>query len=140
MLPAVFLLVSIIILRLAPWLSGSEVALSGYTPMLGYALCGGVFLPRKIALWFPLLAVVVTHGMVNVLAGKAFIHPAGIATVVAVVIVTAAGISVRKKASAAVLFGTCFASTVLFYFVSNTVSFYIDPGYAKTWSGWAQAL
>lgn len=138
--PAVFLLLAIIAVRVAPWLSGSEAELSGYTPMLGYALCGGVFLPRKIALWFPLLAAVVTHGVVNVLDNRPFIHPEGIVTVVSVVIVTAAGILVRKKASAAVLLGTCLASTVLFYFVSNTVSFFREAGYAKTGAGWVQAV
>jgi hypothetical protein len=144
MFPAVFLLAAIVILRLAPWLSGPEavVAFTGFTPLMGYALCGGVFLPRRLALWFPLLAVVLTHGIINTLDGRPFIHRDGLVDVAAVVIVSAVGIAVKKKASAAVLFGTCFASTVLFYLVSNTVSFFnqINPAYVKTAAGWWQAL
>ena len=30
--------------------------------------------------------------------------------------------------------------SILFYFISNTASWFFDPGYAKTLAGWVQAL
>ena len=140
MLPAVILLAAIILFRIAPWLGGDEVlrAIGGISPLMAFALCGGVFLPKKWAVWFPLAAVVITHAVINGIAGKPVIHPYAVLTAVSVVLVAAAGVAVKKKASLAALLGISFLSTVLFHLVSNTVSFFIDPGYAKTLAGWWQ--
>jgi hypothetical protein len=142
MLAAVILLAAVVFFRLAPWLAGPEAvqAMAGFTPLMAFALCGGAFLPRRIALWFPVAAVVVTHGIINAIDGKPFLHAYGLVTAAAVVVVSVAGVVIKKKASAAVLFGTCFASTVLFYLMSNTVSFFMDPGYVKSPGGWWQAV
>jgi hypothetical protein len=140
MLPAVILLLSIVFFRVAPWLSGSEAVrdLAGYSPIMAFALCGGVFLPKKWALWFPVTAVLATHVIINLIKGEPVFHPYFVLTAVSVVVITAAGIAVSKKASLAVVLGASLLSTVLFHFVSNTVSFFMDPGYAKTLAGWWQ--
>ncbi|HWB04378.1 MAG TPA: DUF6580 family putative transport protein [Verrucomicrobiales bacterium] len=140
MLPAIILLASIVLFRIAPWLSGNDMVrdLAGYSPLMAFALCGGVFLPRKWALWLPVSAVAITHVVINVIDGQPILHPYFVLTAVAVVVVTAAGIAVSKKASLAVVLGASLLSTVLFHLVSNTVSFFIDPGYAKTLAGWWQ--
>ncbi len=140
MLPAVILLAAIILFRVAPWLSGSDTvrAIAGVSPLMAFALCGGVFLPKKWALWLPLTAVAVTHVVINVIAGQPVMHWYAVLTVAAVAVVAAVGVVVKKKATLAVLLGTSLLSTVLFHLVSNTVSFFIDPGYAKTLAGWWQ--
>ncbi len=140
MLPAVILLAAIIFFRIAPWLSGSDTvrAIAGVSPLMAFALCGGVFLPKRWALWFPVAAVVITHTIINVIAGQPVLHPYAVVVAVSVAAVAAAGVVVKKKASLAVLLGTSLLSTVLFHFVSNTVSFFIDPGYLKTLAGWWQ--
>ncbi len=140
MLPAIILLAAIILFRVAPWLSGGATvsAIAGVSPLMAFALCSGVFLPRKWALWFPVAAVIVTHVVINVIAGQSIIHWYAVLTAVSVVVVAAVGVAVKKKASLAVLLGTSLLSTVLFHLVSNTVSFFIDPGYAKTFAGWWQ--
>jgi hypothetical protein len=142
MLAAVILLIAVVFFRLAPWLAGNETvqAMAGFTPLMAFALCGGAFLPKRIALWLPVAAVVLTHGIINAIDGQPFLHAYGLVTAAAVVAVSIAGVVIKKKASAAVLFGTCFASTVLFYLMSNTVSFFMDPAYAKTAGGWWQAI
>lgn len=141
MLPAVILLLSIVFFRVAPWLSGSEAvrSLAGYSPIMAFALCGGAFLPRKWALWFPAGAVIATHVVINLVKGEPVFHPYLALTIVSVVAITAVGIAVSKKASLAVILGASLLSTVLFHFVSNTVSFFMDPGYAKTLEGWWQS-
>ena len=140
MLPAVILLLSIVLFRIAPWIGGSGFVrdLAGYSPVMAFALCGGAFLPKKWALWFPVAAVLLTHVVINLIASQPVIHPYLALTTVSVVIVSAAGIAVSKKASLSVLLGASFLSTVLFHLVSNTVSFFLDPGYAKTFACWWQ--
>ena len=140
MLPAIVLLAAIILFRIAPWLGGSDVlrAVGGISPLMAFALCGGVFLPRKWALWFPVAAVAITHGAINLIAGEPVFHVYAVVVAVSVVVVAAAGVAVKKKASLAVLLGISVLSTVLFHLVSNTVSFFLDPGYAKTFAGWWQ--
>lgn len=113
-------------------------AVAGFSPLMGFALCGGVFLPRRWALWLPVAAVLITHVVINAISGNAIVSVYAVVVTVSVVAVTAAGVALKKKASLAVLLGTSLLSTVLFHLVSNTVSFFIDPGYAKTVAGWWQ--
>jgi hypothetical protein len=147
MLPAVFLLAAIIFFRLAPWLGGPDAVqmFAGYTPLMGYALCGAVFFPKKLASWFPspawypIVAVLVTHGIINIIAGQPFLlwsNPLTIISVAAVILVSAVGVAEKKKASFGFLLGTVSISTVLFHIVSNTVSFFTDPRYAFSLAGW----
>ena len=140
MLPAVILLAAIILFRIAPWLAGGSAVsdFAGVSPLMAFALCGGLFLPKKWALWFPLAAVVITHAIINAVAGEPVIHIYAVVTAVSVAAVAAAGVAVKKKPSIAVVLGASFLSTVLFHLVSNTVSFFIDPGYAKSLAGWWQ--
>ena len=140
MLPAVLLLAAVILFRIAPWLGGSEVVreVAGFSPLMAFALCGGVFLPRRMALWFPVAAVAVTHVAINLIAGQPVLHWYLALTVVAIAAVSAAGVVVKKKATLAVVCGTSLLATVLFHLLSNTVSFFIDPGYAKSLAGWWQ--
>ena len=140
MLPAIVLLAAIILFRIAPWLAGEETlrAVSGFSPLMAFALCGGVFLPRKWALWFPVVAVVVTHAVINSISGYSVATGYAVVVAVSVAAVAVAGVALKKKASLAVLLGTSLLSTVLFHLASNTVSFFMDPGYAKTFAGWWQ--
>ncbi len=137
---AVILLSSIIFFRIAPWLGGGEVvnAVAGISPLMAFALCGGVFLPKKWAFWFPVAAVLVTHFVINLIAGQSLYIPYAVLLGVSVAAVAAAGVAIRKKASVAVLLGTSLLSTVLFHLVSNTVSFFMDPSYAPTAAAWWQ--
>src|SRR6187401_3177517 len=100
MLPVFILLAAIILFRVAPWLSGSETvrAMAGISPLMAFALCGGVFLPKKWALWFPVAAVVLSHAVINVIAGEPVLHPYAVVVAVSVAVVAAAGVVVKKKA------------------------------------------
>ena len=47
---------------------------------------------------------------------------------------------IRRDASVLEAIGGTFAFAVLFYLVTNTVSWWSEPAYAKTVAGWVQAL
>ena len=140
MAPILLLLVSIALFRTAPWLSGEETVrdFAGWAPVMGFALCGGAFLPRHLALWLPAVAILLSGAVVNTLTGWPLVNVFSIVVAVSSVAVAAAGAAIKKKASLAALLGTSILCTVLFHLVSNTVSFFIDPGYAKTLAGWWQ--
>lgn len=140
MLATIILLLSIIFFRVAPWLGDGDLlrAVAGISPLMAFALCGGVFLPKRWALWFPLAAVVITHAVINSISGFPIIHPYAVVVAVSVAAVAVAGMALKKKASLAVLLGASVLSTVLFHLVSNTVSFFMEPEYAKNFAGWWQ--
>ncbi len=143
MLPTLLLLLSLLALRVLPWTAGQEVAsqLSGWAPLMAFACCGGAFLPKRLALWLPAAGLIISGVIVNALADWPLFHPAAIVVAAASVAAAAAGSVVRSaKVSLPVLVTVSLSSTVLFYLVSNTVSFFVDPFYPRSFAGWVQCL
>jgi hypothetical protein len=140
MAPILILLASIALCRTAPWFISSDAvsSLAGWAPLMGFALCGGAFLPRKAALWLPACAVLLCGVIINILSGFPAVSSHSIVVAACAVAVAAAGAALKKRVSFAALMGTSILSTVLFHLVSNTVSFFTDPGYVKTLTGWWQ--
>ena len=60
--------------------------------------------------------------------------------VVAYAVVVAVGWVARKRPSPFKLLGASIIGTLLFYLVTNTFSFWQDPGYVKNFAGWVQSL
>ena len=140
MFPVLLLLVSVILFRIAPSFGGSETvrAMAGWSPLMAMALCGAAFFPRRWALAAGLAAVVVPHFVINAVQGFPLWDAYLPVLAVMVVVVSALGAAVGKKASVPVFAGASLFSTVLFHLVSNTVSFFTEPGYALTLTGWVQ--
>ena len=141
MLPVLLLAFSVILFRIAPTLAGPEWerAMGGWSPLLALALCGGAFFPRRWAIAAGMGAVLVPHFFVNFSHGFPLWDSNLLLLVTAVATVAALGMAVGKKASVVVFLGASLFSTVLFHLVSNTVSFWAEPAYLRTWSGWLQA-
>lgn len=143
MIPFLLLLLSVVLFRLAPHLTGNAEALlwiSGFSPLMAFALCGGAFLPRKWAFAGAVSAVVIPHFAINALKG----HPVLTATlpvlVVCVAAAAVAGVVAGKKVKLPAMLGLALSNTVLFHLVTNTVSFFTDPGYTdRSFTGWLQA-
>lgn len=140
MLPAVFLLVAVVLFRIAPWMSGSDTlrAIAGFSPLMALALCGGIFLKGKQSFWLAAAAVIVPHLVINSVAGFPVATAFTATVAVCALAVAGAGIAIRKKASLSAVVATSLLSTVLFHLVSNTVSFFVDPAYTRSFAGWWQ--
>ena len=140
MIPVLLLLFSVILFRIAPSLSGSEMVrmMAGWSPLMAFALCGAAFFPRRWALAAGLVAVVVPHFFINKLQGYPLWDAYLPTLAVSVIAVSALGAFVGKKAPLAVFAGASLLSTVLFHLVSNTVSFFTASGYPPTLAGWVQ--
>ena len=140
MIPVLFLLISVILFRIAPSFGGSEAvrAMAGWSPLMALALCGAAFFPRRWALAAAITAVLVPHLSINLVQGYP-LQGAYLPAILAVTIAVAGiGASLGKKAPVAVFAGASLFSTVLFHLVSNTVSFFTEPAYAPTLAGWLQ--
>ena len=141
MIPVLLLLVSVIMLRIAPAVAGNEAvkAMAGWSPLMAMALCGAAFYPRRWALAAGLAAVVIPHVIINGLGGFPVWDANLPLLVVSVLFVSALGARVGPKASIGAFLGASLVSTVLFHLVSNTVSFFTIPGYTPGVAGWIQA-
>lgn len=142
MIATLLLLGSIILLRIAPWAAGGNTlkAAAGFAPLMGLAVCSGAFLPRRSALAFGLAAVLVPQFFIHQLNGSPFWGSFLAVQLAAAAAAVAIGTAVRTKSSVVPVLGASALSTVLFYLLSNTVSFFSGPGYAPTIAGWWQCL
>ncbi len=117
---------------LMPWNFSAAYAL---------AFCAGVYFPRRMAWWLPLGTLLVTDVLLNVfyyhvppLNGYMLLTLAGFAGIVAI------GRCFKPQMNWVKLVGGGLLGGILFYLVSNTASWFYDPGYARTLAGWLQAL
>jgi hypothetical protein len=143
MLPASLLILAVVIFRCAVGASGDETlrAWANFSPLAAMALCSGAIFPKKWALVVPLAAQLLSDlGLSLVAPNYVFSWSYSLILVVAYATVVAVGWAVRAKYSPLKLLGASIIGTLLFYVITNTTSFWTDPGYAKTFSGWVQAL
>ena len=142
MIATLLLLGSIVLLRIAPWAAGGDTlkAAAGFAPLIGLAVCSGAFLPRRSAIAVGLAAVLVPQFFIHHLTGTPFWGSFLAVQLAAATLAIAVGSAVRTKSSAVPVLAASALSTVLFYLLSNTVSFFSAPGYPPTIAGWWQCL
>jgi hypothetical protein len=108
-------------------------------PLLGLLLCSVVFL-KGIQRWLlPLAVWLVTDPFTSVLQGYPVFgwHHFGIAIGVAATLLIAR--YARRQPTAISVLCSVALSAVAFYFLTNLLSFAIDPLYVKNFTGFAQA-
>lgn len=112
------------------------------SPLMAFAFAGAVVFPRPLPWWSWVLILL---GVDLASSGAAWWSQANghievIAAYVCYAAAAYAGARLRGRAGVLdTLFGTLTCS-LIFYLVSNSVSWIADPAYAKNIAGWAQAL
>ena len=106
-----------------------------------FAFCAGVFFRGAVAWWLPLATMLVTDVALNVF----YYHdsPFGFYLLVnyaVYALLIALGKGFGPKAPFLKLLAGGILGALIFYFVTNTLSWLQDPAYAKTIAGWIQAL
>lgn len=114
--------------------------LHNFAPLSAIALCGALALPRRAAFAVPLVALLATDLVLNQYYGAPLLSTQMLARYAVLAAIAAAGWWLRRNPQALLVLGASALSSVAFYFVTNTASWLTDPGYAKTFAGWAQAL
>jgi hypothetical protein len=120
-----------------------------------YALvfCSGVFLPRRLAWWLPLVTLLLTDVLLNLHyrriyeanpggypAAMEFFNPSLLANYGSYVLMIWLGTRFKPSAHWLKLMGGGILGALLFYFISNTASWWQLADYPKTLAGWIQAL
>ena len=103
--------------------------------------CAAFWLPGWMGWVLPLATIIVTDILLNVFAYDVTVLDPRLVTnwmVLALFVVLAKWLA-RRRSYGRVFLGTLFGA-LLFYLVSNSVSWMVNPAYAKTIAGWLQAL
>ena len=121
-----------------------EPGLANFAPLMALTFCGGVYF-RDRRLWLvPFVALVLSDLYLNSYYAAQFSYQwtVGGAVVRALCFAAALGLGrmVSRQKNWLNLFSGTVGGAVLFYLVTNTQSWWIDLGYAKTAAGWWQAM
>ena len=103
--------------------------------------CAAFWLPGWMGWVLPLSTIIVTDILLNVFAYDVTVLDPRLVTnwmILALFVVLAKWLA-RRRSYGRVFLGTLFGA-LLFYLVSNSVSWMVNPAYAKTIAGWMQAL
>lgn len=143
MLAALALLVAVVGYRILSGFYGSADFqwLHNFAPVAAVALCGAVYLPRRMAAVLPLLMLFISDVVLNVFHYHQPLFTFDILPrYVALALISALGFALRGRANLGRLVLGSLAGSVIFYLVTNTGSWIYEPAYAKTFGGWFQAM
>lgn len=142
MIPALLLIVAAVAYRIVTGLAiiSGSTALSNFAPLAAVALCAAAYFPTKYKFAVPMLALLISDVVLNVSYGFSLLSPFVMSHYIGFALVGGLGWLLRKRASFKTLLPASIAASVIFYVVTNAVSWLFDPGYAKNLAGLVQAL
>jgi len=150
MFAALFLLVVVVAYRIASGFLGSADFhwLHNFAPVAAVALCGAVYLPRRIAAALPILMLLISDIVLNVFHyHQPFFTFDILPRYVALALISLLGFALRGRSTMPRLLVASFVGSLLFFVITNTGSWLAEPGpglapiaYARTASGWLQAM
>jgi hypothetical protein len=114
--------------------------LHNFSPLAAIALCGAIYFPRRIALAFPLLALLASDLILNAHYGVPLFSARMIPQYLVLSLIGGFGWVLRDSPRISAVLGSSLAGSTLFFIVTNTSSWLVDTGYPKTAAGWTQAM
>ncbi|HEY0369512.1 MAG TPA: DUF6580 family putative transport protein [Chthoniobacterales bacterium] len=142
MIPAFLLIFSAMAWRILTglFLHSNSIGLLNFAPLAAIALCSAAYFPAKFKFTVPLLALLVSDVVLNMHYGYSLVSPFVISHYIGFALVGCLGLLVSGRASLKTLLPGSIVASLIFYVVTNSVSWIYDPGYAKTAGGWLQCL
>jgi hypothetical protein len=142
MIPAILLIVAAVAYRIVTGLAitSGTTAFSNFAPMAAIALCAAAYFPAKYRFTVPMIALLVSDIVLNSSYGFSLFSPYVLSHYLGFALVGAVGWLLRNRASVKTMLPASIAASVLFYVVTNTVSWLFDPGYPKNVAGLVQSL
>jgi hypothetical protein len=144
MIAGLVLFAAAVLFRLLPVLLGMKLQqpewLPNFSPMAALCLCGAAFLPRRLAIAVPLVALFGTDLVLNAHYGFPLFTVEFLGKSVAFAAVAALGWQLRRNVRPRVILPAVLGGSLFFYIATNTASWLYEPGYAKNAAGWLQAL
>jgi hypothetical protein len=143
MIPALLLVICVVAYRVATGLlihSGAATWLSNFAPLAAIALCCGAYLPRRYKLTLPLITLFLSDVVLNLTYGAPFLTWHILCRYIALVLVGLLGVFLQNRASLKTMLPASIFGSLIFYTITNALSWLTDPGYIKNFAGLVQAL
>jgi hypothetical protein len=142
MIAAFLLIIAAVAYRIVTGLAiiSGSTSLSNFAPLAAMALCAAAYFPTKYKFTVPMIALLISDVVLNVSYGFSLLSPFVVSHYIGFGLVGGLGWLLRNRASFKTLLPASIAASLLFYVVTNTVSWIFDPGYAKNLAGLVQAL
>ena len=142
MIPAFLLIVAAVAYRIVTGLAitSGSTWLSNFAPMAAIALCAAAYFPAKFRFSVPMIALLVSDVVLNTFYGFSLFSPFVVSHYIGFALVGALGLLLRNRVSVKTMLPASIAASVVFYVVTNTVSWLFDPGYPKNIAGLFQSL
>ena len=142
MIPALLLILSAIADRIVTGLfaqSGS-IGLLNFAPLAAIALCAAAYFPAKYKFTVPMIALLISDVVLNIHYGFSLLSPFVLSHYLGFALVGCLGLLLQNRRSLKTLLPASIAGSLIFYIVTNLVSWLFDPGYVKNFTGLVQAL
>ena len=142
MIPALLLILSAIAYRIVMGLfaqSGS-IGLLNFAPLAAIALCAAAYFPAKYKFTVPMIALLISDVVLNIHYGFSLLSPFVLSHYLGFALIGCLGLLLQNRRSLKTLLPASIAGSLIFYIVTNLVSWLFDPGYVKNFTGLIQAL
>jgi hypothetical protein len=142
MIPALLLILSAIAYRIVTGLFAQpgSIGLLNFAPLAAIALCAAVYFPTKYKFTVPMIALLISDVVLNIHYGFSLLSPFVLSHYLGFAIVGCLGLLLQNRRSMKTLLPASIVASLIFYLVTNSVSWLYDPGYAKNFAGLIQAL
>jgi len=142
MIPALLLVIAAVVFRIATgFFSHSDsIGWMNFAPIAAIALCAAAYFPGKYKFTVPMIALLISDIVLDAHYGFSLLSPFVLSHYVGFAIVGCLGLLLQNRASWKTLLPASVVASLIFYVITNAVSWIYDPGYAKNFSGLVQSL
>ena len=142
MIPAFFLILAAVAYRIVTGfaITSGTTWLSNFAPLAAIALCAAAYFPKRYKFTVPMIALLISDVVLNVHYGFSLLSPFVASHYLGFALVGGLGLLLQNRASLKTLLPASIAASVIFYVVTNIVSWVFDPGYVKNFGSLIQAL
>jgi hypothetical protein len=142
MIPALLLILSAIAYRIVTGLfvQSDSIGLLNFAPLAAIALCAAAYFPAKYKFTVPMIALLISDVVLNIHYGFSMLSPFVLSHYLGFALVGCLGLLLQSRRSMKTLLPASIAGSLIFYIVTNSVSWFFDPGYVKNFAGLIQAL
>lgn len=141
MIPALLLILSAVVYRIVTTLfvHSDSIGLLNFAPVAAIALCAAAYFPAKYKFTVPMLALLFSDIVLNLHYGFSMLSPFVLSHYIAFAIIGCVGLLLQRRASLKTLLPATVAASLIFYVITNSVSWLFDAAYAKNLAGFIQA-
>lgn len=142
MIPALLLILAAVGYRIVTGLAitSGSAWMSNFAPLAAIALCAAAYFPKRYKFAVPMIALLISDIVLNVHYGFSLFSPFVASHYLGFALVGGLGLLLQNRASLKTLLPASIAASVIFYVVTNIVSWAFDPGYIKNFGGLIQSL